>query len=362
MKEGWVSDILTNCIKLKSGINLTAKQMVPGEYPVYGGNGIAGFHESWNLEGQNIIIGRVGALCGNARYVNERIWLTDNAFRISEYRYDFDLEYLTFLLNYIDLRSYARQAAQPVISNSSLEKVVLTFPKSKTEQQQIVAILDEAFAAIDQAKVNIEKNIANAKELFQSKLNAIFSQKDDGWEEKKFSELFKLKSGDGLTAKNMVNGPYPVYGGNGISGYHDTFNMDGEYLIIGRVGALCGNVRHLNEQFWLTDNAFQISEYKTDFDLEFLCLLLNYIDLRSYARQAAQPVISNSSLKDIVIPYPKELSSQRSLAENLYQLQDELVKIQNTYEFKLSELNELKKSILQKAFSGELTTKKLDVA
>lgn len=83
--EGWILDNFGNCLKLKSGDALTAKNMIPGKYPVYGGNGIAGYHNDFNLSGKHIIIGRVGALCGNARFINEKIWLTDNAFKVSEF-------------------------------------------------------------------------------------------------------------------------------------------------------------------------------------------------------------------------------------------------------------------------------------
>ena len=357
MKEGWVCEDFGNCIKLKSGDNLTAKKMVAGSFPVYGGNDIAGYHNQYNLQGDNIIIGRVGAQCGNSRLIREKIWLTDNAFKITDLKYEFDFQFLNYLLNFVGLRDYARQAAQPVISNSSLKKVQLTFPKSIEEQKQIVAILDDAFAAIEQAQANIQKNIDNAKELFQSKLNDIFSQKGEGWEEKAFSELFKLKSGDGLTAKNMIEGEFPVYGGNGISGYHNNYNKNGKYLIIGRVGALCGNVRYLNEKFWLTDNAFEISEMKVDFDYSFLYYLLNSKNLRSYARQAAQPVISNSSLKSVRISYPKSILVQKEYADTFRLLESKIENITSTYESKKIKLEDLKKSLLEQAFAGKLTDK-----
>ncbi len=226
---------------------------------------------------------------------------------------------------------------------------------SLEEQKQIVAILDKAFAAIDQAKTNIEKNIANAQELFQSKLNEIFSQKGEGWTSERFSILFKLKSGNNLTAKNMVAGQYPVFGGNGIAGYHNDYNCQNPEIIIGRVGALCGNVRVVNEKFWLTDNAFKIVSNLNNFDLDFVVYMLNFKNLRSYARQAAQPVISNSSLKDVKITYPIQIEKQKLIVKQLNHLKEETINIKSHYHQKLTNLEELKKSILQKAFSGQLS-------
>lgn len=95
----------------------------------------------------------------------------------------------------------------------------LQFPKTSiTEQKQIVAILDQTFAAVDQAKANIEKNIGNAKELFQSKLNEIFSQKGDGWEEKTFRDL-STRIGDGLhgTPNYDESGDYYFINGNNLN-------------------------------------------------------------------------------------------------------------------------------------------------
>jgi type I restriction enzyme S subunit len=224
------------------------------------------------------------------------------------------------------------------------------------EQQRIVSILDECFSAIAQAKANAEQNFKNAKELFESYLQGVFEKKGDGWEEQLLEDCFKMKSGDNLIAKNMSEGEYPVFGGNGIAGYHNEYNLSGSNVIIGRVGALCGNVRHITENIWLTDNAFKVVDFKFDFDHSFLTYLLNHKDLRSYARQAAQPVISNSSLKDVVLNFPKSKKEQQTIVRQLDALRAETQKLEAVYQKKIADLEELKKSILQKAFAGELKT------
>ncbi|WP_396194990.1 restriction endonuclease subunit S [Flavobacterium sp.] len=247
------------------------------------------------------------------------------------------------------------------ITRKNLGLIEIPIPPLQ-EQQGIVAILDEAFTAIDKAKANTEQNLKNVKELFESELQKVFSEKGDGWEEKSLEDCFKMKSGFNLTSKMMSDdGIYPVFGGNGIAGLHDNFNLEGSNVIIGRVGALCGNVRHLNEKIWLTDNAFKVVDKKFDFDDAFLTYLLNFIDLRSYARQAAQPVISNSSLKDVLLNFPKSLKEQQSIVSKLDALREQTKKLETVYEKKLQDLEELKKSVLQKAFSGELTGNLLQI-
>ena len=103
----------------------------------------------------------------------------------------------------------------------------------------------------------------------------------------------------------------PVYGGNGISGYHNSFNMKGCYIIIGRVGVYCGNVRKVEGEFWLTDNAFRLIYKENEQNPFFILYLLNILDLHQYANAAAQPVISNLTLKSINVPLP--LSPYNSL-------------------------------------------------
>ena len=234
-----------------------------------------------------------------------------------------------------------------------LKDVIIPVP-SEQEQKQIVEILNKAFATIDQAQANIEQNIENAKALFQAQLTNTFSS-DSFDEQVKLPEVLKLKSGDALTAKNMVDGKYPVYGGNGIAGFHNRFNRNAETVVIGRVGALCGNARLVNQDFWLTDNAFEVICLKQEFDPKFLTYLLNEKSLRSYARQAAQPVISNSSLKDVVLNFPSSKQEQIRYRNQLEAIEGNLEEVTAAYENKLLSLEELRGSLLQKAFNGELT-------
>ncbi|HOR79133.1 MAG TPA: restriction endonuclease subunit S [Anaerolineaceae bacterium] len=238
------------------------------------------------------------------------------------------------------------------LSGSKLKEVPVPIPPLP-EQKRIVGILDEAFEGIATAKANAEKNLQNARALFESYLQSVFTQRGDGWVEKPLGECFKLKSGDSLTSKAMNAGAYPVFGGNGIAGMHNEFNLSGNNVIIGRVGALCGNARHINENIWLTDNAFRVIDFSHEFDGAFLTYLLNYKNLRSLARQAAQPVISNSSLKDLILNFPG-LPEQRRIVTKLDSLREETQRLESIYQQKLAALDELKKSLLNQAFTGQL--------
>jgi type I restriction enzyme S subunit len=142
-----------------------------------------------------------------------------------------------------------------------------------------------------------------AKSIFNEMFGDVVSN-DKGWESQLFGNLFILKSGDGLSSKQQLGGEYPVYGGNGINGQHCKYNKDGEYIIIGRVGAYCGNVRLVKGRFWLTDNGFELVVKKNNQIKLFLKYLLTSLHLGRYAHKAAQPVISNLVLKNISVPLP----------------------------------------------------------
>lgn len=271
-----------------------------------------------------------------------------------------DKNYLYYLLDWDKEQIKSDQGAGTTmvhVTKGSMENRTLPFPSLK-EQKRIVAILDQAFADIDQARATAETNLKNARELFDSYLQQVFSQCGEGWIEKKLPECFSLRSGDGLTSKDMVEGPFPVYGGNGVAGMHNVFNLSEESVIIGRVGALCGNARHIAEKIWLTDNAFKVQNFNFDFDLTFLTYLLNFKNLRSFARQAAQPVISNSSLSGVSLNFPKCVKLQRELASNISLLNEQVTLLVELYTSKLNSLDQLKKSILHKAFTGKLTKSK----
>ena len=186
------------------------------------------------------------------------------------------------------------------------KKVVESFPIIVPPlyiQHSIARELDSVQAMIDGYRQQIADLDALAQSIFLDTFGDPVSN-PKGWETNSFGNLFSLKSGDGLSAKNFEEGEYPVYGGNGITGYHNSFNKDGEFIIIGRVGAYCGNVRLVRGRFWLTDNAFELKQTNIKFESRFLTMLLDMLNLGNKAKAMAQPVISNVSLKHVSVILP----------------------------------------------------------
>ena len=236
------------------------------------------------------------------------------------------------------------------VGNSGTSIPQLTIPNIKNIviPESIVDYLDSAFAKIDAMKANAEKALNEAKALFQASLKEMLEPKE-GWEEKKLIKEFSLKSGENLSAKNQVIGPYPVYGGNGITGYHNQYNLSGDQILIGRVGALCGNIHYIKERIWVTDNAFVVNNIGSSWNMFFLSYELEYINLNQYASQTAQPVISNKSMKDVSIFQPP-LSVQQSIVETLDSLKSKVDRLQENYNKISQECDALKQAILRQVF------------
>ena len=266
-----------------------------------------------------------------------------------------DTDYLKyFFLGPADIGSIISGAAQPQITQTALKPVKVPLPPLE-EQKRIVAVLDQAFAALDRARANAEANLADAEELLDS-VQFYASEDKADWEEAELSNIIKVRSGDFLPKKAMkTDGAIPVFGGNGQTGVHDVANLNGKNILIGRVGAKCGNVHVVDEPIWLTDNAFHVCEVYRDFDLDFLALILDRANLRSVAKQAAQPVISGKAIGPVKVRFPKDRTEQQEHILKLKQIEERTVSLADLSNQKFADLEDLRQSILQKAFAGELT-------
>lgn len=204
-------------------------------------------------------------------------------------------------------------AAYPAVREEDVRSILIPVPPMEV-QAQIVSELDKINELIAVKRSQLKDLDALAQSLFYETFGDPIENLK-GWKTDTFKNLIKLKSGDALSAKDFCNGRYPVYGGNGITGFHNMFNTSGQNIIIGRVGALCGNVRLIDDDIFVTDNAFVVN-IQQKINLRFLERLLNLLELRKYANAAAQPVISNTSLKSIILPLPP-LNLQNQFASRI---------------------------------------------
>lgn len=239
-----------------------------------------------------------------------------------------DFLYYQLKFFYFDGRTLKMQNKTTGLRNLQLNAYLnqrILLPPIQT-QHLIVEELDSLTSIIEKQKKQLEELDNLAQSIFYDMFGDPI-ENERGWDSTCFGDLFLLRSGNSLPAKKQIPGDFKVYGGNGINGTHVEFNREGEYIIIGRVGAYCGNVRIAKGAFWLTDNAFELIQVKEIQNTIYLLYLLRVINLFRYANKAAQPVISNVVLRDITIPLPP-LSLQQKFASKIEAIekQKELIK------------------------------------
>ncbi len=244
--------------------------------------------------------------------------------------------------------SAARGAAQPGVNATVLRSLKVPLPPIE-DQRRIAAILDKA----DELRAKRRAALAHLDSLTQAIFLDMFGDprtNSRGLGSRAIGDVVRLKSGEGLTAARMASdGPYPVFGGNGVAGHHDEYMFEEPKVVIGRVGAYCGCVHVTPAKAWVSDNALYVSAMDEGLDLAYLAQAFVVANLNQYASQFGQPLVSGSRLYPVQILVPSieeqrefalRAQSVRSIAENLSQ--------------GATLARELIASLHQQAFSGAL--------
>jgi len=179
----------------------------------------------------------------------------------------------------------------------------------------------------------------------------------DSWKWVRLGEIISIESGKGLTASQMRKGNIPVYGGNGITGYHNESLIHKKTVVIGRVGFYCGSVHVTEKEAWVTDNAFITTYPEKNIDREYLVYMLRHMNLGQDNNATAQPVVSGKKIYPLPFPIPP-LDEQKRIVAKI----EELLPLIDRYEqawTKLEDFNkrfpvDMQKSILQMAIQGKL--------
>ena len=166
----------------------------------------------------------------------------------------------------------------------------------------------------------------------------------------KLSDVVSMKSGESITAERITSeGKFPCFGGNGLRGYTTTFTHDGSYTLVGRQGALCGNVTFVSGRFYASEHAIVVTP-KKETDIKFMSYVLYDMNLNQYSESSAQPGLSVKKLLELEYPIPQNKEEQTAIAEALSDI-DSLIS-------SLQKLIEKEKAIKQGAMQELLTGKK----
>jgi type I restriction enzyme S subunit len=161
----------------------------------------------------------------------------------------------------------------------------------------------------------------------------------------KLKYLVALKSGEAIPGEAIKEtGDYPVYGGNGFRGYTNSFTHEGKRILIGRQGALCGNINYADGKFWATEHAI-VATPKTDFETAWLGETLRVMNLNQYSQSAAQPGIAVEVVENLVIAVPPD-GEQRRIADYLHQLSAPIDKLISEKQQLLALLTEKRRTVI----------------
>ena len=190
-----------------------------------------------------------------------------------------------------------------------------------TKQLETDSSVDELLKKIadEKAKLIAEKIIPKTKVLPEIQEEEITDEIPDNWRWIRLGNLISISSGINLTSAQMKNGQIPVFGGNGITGYHNEGNINKETVVIGRVGYYCGSIHVTPQVAWVTDNAFITTYPEKLINREYLVYALKYLNLGHDSNATAQPVVSGKKIYPMPFPLPP-IEEQQRIVEKLNQI------------------------------------------
>jgi len=274
-----------------------------GEYPFFTCAKEYTFIDSYSFDTEALLIAGNGDV-GVVKYYKGKFEAYQRTYVLSDFK-KVNAKYLFQILNNSlkeNLQLQKLGNTMPYIKLGMLQTFKIPLPPIEI-QELIVAELNGYQKIIDGAKQVVD----NYKPTIKI---------DPKWEKVKLGEIFKLSSGNGLTQRNIIKGEHPVYGGNGINGYHNNYFLEDPTIVIGRVGEYCGVVHITESKSWVTDNGLYVVKYLRPVDNKYLAIVLGALDINRYAKTGGQPSVSQNTIYELVISLPS-IEIQKQIVEKI---------------------------------------------
>ncbi|MGQ3487552.1 restriction endonuclease subunit S [Roseovarius pacificus] len=353
VKQGWVEKPLGEISTLQRGFDLPKKLREPGEFPLVTSSGPTDTHSEAKVKGPGVATGRSGSI-GNVFFVEEDFWPLNTALYVKDFHGN-DPRFVYYLLNYVDLGRFASGAGVPTLNRNDVHGELYRIPSDIEEQQRIVAVLDEAFEGLARARAHAEANLQNARELFGSALvEALHSRKSD-WRTLSVADtLTRTKVPAKIQRKAyLAEGLFPIVSQEAglVNGY---WNNEDDVIHLTRPVVVFGDhtrvLKYVDFDFVVGADGTQIMAPVECLEPRYYYYALKTIDLegKGYARHF-------SHLKKCEISFPTSIETQRGIASQLDDLSANTQRLEEQYVRTLQDLEDLRQSLLQKAFAGELT-------
>ena len=308
------------CSEFQSGKNIKAEMINDhGLYPVYGGNGLRGFTGSYNHDGDYILIGRQGALCGNVRKVTGKTYVTEHAIAVCASK-EHETTFLQHLFQKMRLGQYSDQSAQPGLAVNKLLRLNINVP-SKIEQGKIAKIL----SLIDERITTQNKIIEKLETLIKGIRDYVLNNKLQNTTKKKLGELCTITTGK-LDANAMKSeGLYPFFTCAEEVYRIDSFAFDTEALLVSGNGANLGYIHYYKGKF----NAYQRTYVLSNF-IEDIHYIQIYLEAYLHKRIALEKSTSNTpyivlaTLAEMPIIIPN-IKIQKDISNKILILKSKLI-------------------------------------
>ena len=242
---------------------------------------------------------------------------------------------------------------QTSIAHLPLEKF-LEIPMAVPPPAEQRAIAN-ALSDVDALLAKLDALIAKKRDLKQATMQQLLTGQtrlpgfSSAWEMKQFSEICHMKSGEGITSADIDDhSKFPCYGGNGLRGYTARYTHAGSYALIGRQGALCGNVQSVNGEFFASEHAIVLTPLN-ETDIHWLAAILKRMNLNQYSESSAQPGLSVSRLLAFSLDVPP-FEEQTAIATILSDMDAELAALQT----RRDKTHALKQGMMQALLTGRI--------
>ena len=312
------------CKRFSSGKNITSQNISEeGVYPVYGGNGLRGYTDTYNFEGECAIVGRQGAYCGNVKYVRGKAYMSEHAI-VAVTNSEHNNKYFYYKLSLAKLGRFSGQAAQPGLSVTKLLRLKLEMP-SRKYQDVIASILSTYDTLIENNTKRIRLLEKMAENLYKEWFVRFrFPGHENvemenglpkGWKRSSLSDVCVFKRGKNITSSEMEEGNVPVISaGLEPSGYHSCSNVKGTNVTMSSSGANAGYIAIHYSDIWAADCSY--IEETTTANIFYVYELLNNIRsvINNFQRGAAQPHVYPKDVNRIKLILPSENLMQKANA------------------------------------------------
>lgn len=377
---------LNDLCNVEYGTRVVQKRDGGSVYPVYGGGGATFKLDEFNRE-DRLVVARFGMSEECARFVSGKFFLNDSGLTVSPRNGQIHQRFLDYQMLSMNDEIFAlgKGSAQKNLDVPAFRELPLYVPADVVEQKRIVSILDETFAGIATARANAEKNLQNARALFDSHLQSVFTSRGYGWVDVTVGEVCDIKHGFAFDGADFSKN---VSGGNPLVVTPGNFTEDGKLLFSTRntkryngkppagfqfdVGDLIVVMTDLSSKmkilgkpaFVETANVLHnqrigrvvLKSDRIEKRLLYFFMMSEGF-LRNIRMSATGTMVKHTAPKRImsnVIPFPPGQKEQRAVINKLDDLRAETQRLESLYRRKLTALDALKQSLLHQAFSAEL--------